>query len=90
LAYVDGKVAGWAAVAPRSETTYARSKKIPHVDDVDVWTIWCVKVLTAFRRQGVAVELIRGAAEYAGSLGAPAVEGYPVDNHDQRVDVVLA
>ena len=90
LAYVDGKVAGWAAVAPRAETTYARSKIIPHVDDLDVWTVWCVKVLAPFRRMGVAVELIRGAAEYARAQGAPAVEGYPVDNGDQRVDSVLA
>ncbi len=90
LAYVDGQVAGWAAVAPRSESTYARSKKIPHVDDLEVWTIWCVRVLAPFRRKGVAVELIRGAAEYAYSNGAPAVEGYPVDNGEQRVDSVLA
>jgi len=90
LAYVDGAVAGWAAVAPRSATTYDRSRKIPRVDDLDAWVIWCVKVQAACRRRGVAVELIRGAAEYARTQGAAVVEGYPVDNQDLRVDSVLA
>jgi hypothetical protein len=33
LAYEDDEVVGWAAVAPRSETTFATNRKIPHVDD---------------------------------------------------------
>lgn len=36
LAYRDGEVAGWAAVAPRAELPFARSRKIPHVDDLPV------------------------------------------------------
>ena len=30
LAYDDGEVAGWAAVAPRSELPFSRSRLIPH------------------------------------------------------------
>jgi hypothetical protein len=44
LAYDDGEVAGWAAVAPREELTFARSKKFPHVDDLPVWSVWCILV----------------------------------------------
>ncbi|MDR2931382.1 MAG: GNAT family N-acetyltransferase [Propionibacteriaceae bacterium] len=90
LAYVDGQAAGWAAVGPRSQTTFARSPKIPHLDDLDVWAIWCVSVLARFRHHGLAVELIRGAASYARSQGAPAVEGYPTDNAGERVNTVMS
>ncbi|MCL2091160.1 MAG: GNAT family N-acetyltransferase [Micrococcales bacterium] len=90
LAYVDGQVAGWAATAPRRQLPYSRSRKIPQVDDLDVWVVWCVRVQPGHRRQGLAVTLVRGAADYAFSQGAPAVEGYPVDNGTERVDLTMA
>jgi GNAT superfamily N-acetyltransferase len=91
LAFVDGEVAGWAGVAPRSDLhPFANSKKIPHVDDLPVWTLWCLRVRPGFRKQGVTRALIEGAIEYARASGAPAIEGYPVDNGDQRVDLTMA
>jgi hypothetical protein len=33
---------------------------------------------------------VEGAAEYARSQGAPAVEGYPVDNRGAKVDLTMA
>nr|WP_269449698.1 GNAT family N-acetyltransferase [Auraticoccus cholistanensis] len=90
LAYEDGEVVGWAAVAPRSELPFARSRKIPHVDDQPVWSLWCVKVRAGHRGRGVAVDLLAGAVGYARSEGAPAVEGYPVDNQGQKVDLTMA
>ncbi len=90
LAYVDGRVAGWAATGPRRELPFSRSRKIPQVDDLDVWVVWCVRVQPGFRRRGLTVALVRGAADYALSQGAPAVEGYPVDNGTARVDQTMA
>ncbi|WP_203231387.1 GNAT family N-acetyltransferase [Nocardioides caldifontis] len=90
LAYEDDTVVGWAAVAPRSELPFAKSRKIPHVDDLPVWSLWCVKVRPGHRGKGVAHALVRGAAEYAASKGAPAVEGYPVENQGQKVDLTMA
>jgi GNAT superfamily N-acetyltransferase len=91
LAFLDGEVAGWAGVAPRSDLhPFANSKKIPHVDDLPVWTLWCLRVRPGFRKQGVTRALIDGAIEYARASGAPAIEGYPVDNGDQRVDQTMA
>jgi GNAT superfamily N-acetyltransferase len=90
LAYMDDQVVGWAATAPRRELPYSRSRKIPQVDDLDVWVVWCVRVLPGYRRQGLTVALVRGAADYAFSQGAPAVEGYPVDNGTERVDQTMA
>ncbi len=90
LAYDGDDVVGWAAVAPRSETTYARSRKIPHVDDLPVWSIWCLRVRPGHRKRGVSLPLLEGAVAYAADPGAPAVEGYPVDNRGEKVDLTMA
>lgn len=91
LAYLDGDVAGWAGIAPRSELhPFANSRRIPHLDDLPVWTLWCLRVRPGFRKKGVTRALIDGAVEYAGACGAPAVEAYPVDNGDQQVDLTMA
>jgi GNAT superfamily N-acetyltransferase len=90
LVYDDGEVAGWAAVAPRAELQFARSRKIPHVDDLPVWSAWCIRVRPGFRRRGLSRALLEGAVEYAASQGAPAVEGYPVDNRGEKVDLTMA
>lgn len=90
LAYAGGDVVGWAAVAPRAELPFARSRLIPHVDDLPVWTVWCLRVRPGHRGRGVAHALLAGAVDYAREEGAPAVEGYPVDNEGARVDLTMA
>ena len=90
LAYAGAEVAGWAATAPRSELPFERSPKIPHVDDLPVWSVWCIRVRPGYRGQGISRVLLDGAVAYARSHGAPAVEGYPVDNQGQKVDLTMA
>jgi GNAT superfamily N-acetyltransferase len=90
LAYCDAQVAGWAAVAPRSELPFAKSAKIPHVDGLRVWSVWCIRVRPGYRGRGISHFLLEGAVAYARSRGAPAVEGYPVDNRGKRVDLTMA
>lgn len=90
LAYLDGEPVGWAALHPRAQTTFARNRKIPHVDDRDVWSLWCFRVRPGHRGQGVMHHLIDGAVEIARAAGAPVVEGYPVDNKGARVDLTMA
>ncbi|SDB80426.1 Acetyltransferase (GNAT) family protein [Raineyella antarctica] len=90
LAYDGDDVVGWAAIAPRAELPFANSRKIPHVDDLPVWSIWCIRVRPGRRGQGISHAALAGAVEYAYELGAPAVEGYPVDNQGQRVDPTMA
>jgi GNAT superfamily N-acetyltransferase len=90
LAYDDDVVAGWAAVAPRSELPFARSRKIPHVDDLPVWSAWCIRVRPGHRKRGISHALLEGAVAYARERGAPAVEGYPVDNRGEKVDLTMA
>lgn len=91
LAYdADGKVVGWAAVHPRADTSFAGNRKIPHVDDLQVWSIWCVRVRPGHRGTGISHHLLEGAIEFARENGAPAVEGYPVDNRGAKVDLTMA
>jgi ribosomal protein S18 acetylase RimI-like enzyme len=73
-----------------SEFPFARSTKIPHVDELPVWSVWCIKVRPGHRGKGIAHALLNGAVDYARSQGAPAVEGYPVDNRGDRVDLTMA
>jgi GNAT superfamily N-acetyltransferase len=90
LAYDDVEVVGWAAVAPRSELPFARSTKIPHVDQLPVWSVWCIRVRPGNRGKGISHALLEGAVSYARSQGAPAIEGYPVDNKGKKVDLTMA
>jgi GNAT superfamily N-acetyltransferase len=90
LAYEGDEVVGWAAVAPRAETSFARNRKIPHVDDLAVWSVWCIRVRPGHRGKGISHDLLRGAVEFARESGAPAIEGYPVDNRGEKVDLTMA
>jgi GNAT superfamily N-acetyltransferase len=90
LAYAEAEFAGWAAVAPRSELPFARSARIPHVDDLAAWSVWCIRVRPGYRGRGISHALLDGAVAYTRSQGAPVIEGYPVDNQGQRVDPTMA
>lgn len=90
LAYDGDEVVGWAAVAPRADLPFARSTKIPHVDDLPAWSVWCLRVRPGHRGRGISHVLLEGAVAYAAQQGAPVVEGYPVDNRGEKVDLTMA
>ncbi|NYD67146.1 GNAT family N-acetyltransferase [Agromyces atrinae] len=90
LAYDGDEVVGWAAVHPRSDTSFARNRKIPVIDDLDVWSLWCVRVRPGHRGSGISHRLVEGAVAFARDHGAPAVEAYPVDNRGAKVDLTMA
>jgi GNAT superfamily N-acetyltransferase len=95
LAYVDGDVAGWCSIAPRS--SYRRlmnSRTIPFLDDgpvaaADAWVAVCFVVRPKFRHQGLMNVLLQGAVEHARAHGARVVEGYPIESETPgKVDVI--
>lgn len=89
IAYLDGQPVGWVAVHPRRDTSFARNRLIPHVDDLDVWSLWCFRVRPGHRKQGLMHALLGGAVDHARANGAPAIEGYPVDNGGARVNQTM-
>ncbi len=90
LAYDGDEVVGWAAVHPRADTSFAKNRKIPHVDDLDVWSVWCIRVRPGHRGEGISHHLLAGAVEFARANGAPAIEGYPLDNAGAKIDLTMA
>ncbi|MBO1268957.1 GNAT family N-acetyltransferase [Arthrobacter cavernae] len=90
LAYDGDEVVGWAAVHPRADTSFATNRKIPHVEDAEVWSVWCIRVRPGYRGKGISHHLLEGAVEMARKYGAPAIEGYPVDNKGSKVDLTMA
>ena len=77
LAYRSAEPVGFVSLGPRHDySVVEKSRATPPVDDVAVWVIPCITVRRGHRGEGVAVAMIRGAVEYAGRRGAPAVEAY--------------
>ena len=60
-------------------STLERSRILKPVDDQPVWSVVCFFVKRPSRRQGLTVQLLKAAVEYAKSNGAKIVEGYPVE-----------
>jgi GNAT superfamily N-acetyltransferase len=90
LAYEGDEVVGWAGVHPRADTSFAHNRRIPHVDDLDVWSVWCIRVRPGHRGEGISHHLLEGAVEFARDHGAPAIEGYPLDNKGRKIDLTMA
>lgn len=79
LAFDGSEAVGWCAVAPRE--VYVRLEKsrvLRPIDQRPVWSVSCLFVSKPYRRKGLSADLLRAAADYAASLGAKIVEGYPV------------
>ena len=80
LAYDDGEVVGWCAVAPREEySRLARSRVLKPLDDKKVWSIVCFFIRGPFRKKGVSAGLLKAAVEFAADAGVKIVEGYPIE-----------
>jgi GNAT superfamily N-acetyltransferase len=91
LAYADRQPVAWCAVEPRQAyPVLDRSRNLKRVDDQPVWSIVCLFVNKAFRGQGITVQLIQAAVEYAKAQGAKIIEGYPVDPKTPNMPTVFA
>lgn len=90
LAYLDGEPVGWLGLWPRERMErLVRSRTIPRIDELAVWSIVCFEVRVGYRRKGVAQALLNGAIAFAREAGVPALEAYPVDPEGSRVDVTF-
>lgn len=91
VAYLEGQPVGWCGVGPRSAMErLVRSRTIPKIDDLPVFSVVCFVVKAGHRRQGIGHALLAGAIDYARSRGAPALESYPVDPDGSRISPTLA
>jgi len=71
---------GWCSVAPREAfPVLDRSPVLKRVDDQPVWSVVCFFIARPYRHQGVSLQLLQAALDYAQENGARIVEGYPVE-----------
>jgi GNAT superfamily N-acetyltransferase len=90
LAYVNDEPVGWCSIAPREEfSTLARSRILKPVDDQPVWSVVCFFVARNQRRQGLTIQLLNAAVEYASLQGATIIEGYPVEPKEGKAPDVF-
>ncbi len=90
LAYLNDQPVGWCAVAPREK--YIRlenSRVLSRIDDQPVWSVSCFYVARPYRRQGISVELIKGAIEYCRQLGVKIIEAYPYEPYSKEIPPVF-
>jgi GNAT superfamily N-acetyltransferase len=86
LFYKGGEAVGWCSVAPREQfLALANSRVWAPVDDKPVWSVSCFFLAKGARKQGLSVELLKAAAEFARQHGAKIVEGYPQDLGDKTL-----
>jgi GNAT superfamily N-acetyltransferase len=85
IAYLGDLPVGWCSFGPRSSMhRIERSRSIPKIDDVPVWSIVCFDVRPGYRRRGIAKALLAGVIDYARAHGAPGLEAYATDPAGSR------
>jgi len=91
LAYIDNKPIGWCAVAPRDVYVKLESSRVlKRIDDEPVWSISCFFVAKEYRRQGISLELLKGAIDYCKDNNVKIIEGYPVVPYGEQIPSAFA
>jgi GNAT superfamily N-acetyltransferase len=91
VAYLGDLPVGWCGFGPRSSMRrFERSRTIPRIDDLPVWSIVCFDVRPGYRRRGIAKALLAGAIDYARAHGAIGLEAYPTDPGGARRDATFS
>jgi GNAT superfamily N-acetyltransferase len=77
VGYAGGEPVAWVSIAPKG--TYERLGGPDEEEGEAVWSLACMYIRRALRRQGAAHQMIEAAVAHARGRGASAVEAYPVD-----------
>lgn len=87
IAYRGRTPVGWLSFGPRKDfAKLANSPVMKPVDDRPVWSIICFVVPAAYRGQGVARALLKGAIALARRRRVKLLEAYPVDRRGRGPD----
>jgi len=77
----------WISLGPRPDfARLVHSRVAKPIDDQPVWVVVCFFVERKYRRQGITVELLKAAVDFARQHGAIILEGYPVEPIEQKPD----
>jgi len=87
IAYDGIRPIAWVSLGPRPDfARLVHSRVARPIDDQPVWVAVCFFVEKRYRRQGVTVELLKAAIDFARQHGATILEGYPVEPTEQKPD----
>jgi hypothetical protein len=91
LAYVDGRPAGWCALASRDVFSKLDNSRVwKRIDNQPVWSMPCFFVAKAYRRKGILLDLINGAINYCKLNNIKILEGYPVIPYADKIPDAFA
>jgi GNAT superfamily N-acetyltransferase len=91
IAYLDSKPIGWCSVAPRKKFVgLENSRVLKPIDDKQVWSITCFFILKDFRRQGLSVEILKGAIDFCKKKKVKILEAYPIIPYSKSMPAAFA
>jgi GNAT superfamily N-acetyltransferase len=86
LAYIDDQPAGWCSISPKEDyLALENSRILKRIDETPVWSIVCFFISWPYRNQGVMVQLLRGAIDYAQEKGIQVIKGCPIDMQTEKL-----
>ncbi len=68
----------WVSIAPKQTFLASLGGEKPDETGKAIWSLVCMYLKRAYRKQGIGHQLIAAAVEAAKARGADVVEGYPV------------
>ncbi len=87
--YLDHEPAAWCSVAPRVDyAALERSRLLKSRDSQPAWAIVCMFVDRKYRRQGLGLEIIKGAIQYVKAQGGSRIEAFPTIPRSDNVPPV--
>lgn len=91
IAFDGSEPIGWCSLAPREDFLRLENSRIlKRVDETPVWSIVCFYISRMYRKNGVSVQLVKAAVDFAKSKGATVIEGYPVEPKKKPMPEVFA
>ncbi len=80
LALYEEAPVAWCSVAPRETyAALARYRALQLAEGTGIWSVVCFFLDHHWRKQGLTLQLLAAATNYAHEQGATIVEGYPVE-----------
>lgn len=85
IGFVSGEPVAWCCVGPRKDfLRLHNSRTLKPIDDQPVWSIPCLFISKTHRKANLSSKAVVAAVEYAFSMGAEIVEGYPNDTRNKK------
>lgn len=91
MAYDRDKAVAWCSMSPREQfIRIANARMMKLVDNIPAWSIPCLFIKKQYRKQGVSVELLEAAIDYAKKNNIQILEAYPVTPYQDPMPPAFA